>query len=127
MAKQKNWRSRLPNEVASRLRQDSTSAEQRLWEELRDRKLNDANFRRQFRISETVYIADFCCLNAKLIIELDGAIHNQQIAADRLRQQVIEEQGYRVLRFSNETVQNDLQAVLNIILAALANANPQST
>src|SRR5262245_30150985 len=95
------WKHKIDAQVARDLRQRSTSAEQILWDRLRNRQLSGAKFRRQQRIRATVYVVDFCCVEANLVIELDGEIHDYQKEADLLRQQGIEALGYRFLRFSN--------------------------
>src|SRR5690606_25291270 len=88
-----------PMLVTSRqLRQKGTRAEALLWEHLRDRQLHGAKFRRQAVIGR--FIVDFYCHEHRLVVELDGAVHDQpDIAAhDAERQEQLEAQGYRVLR-----------------------------
>jgi hypothetical protein len=80
-------------------------------------------FRRQHPIENTAYVVDFLCYEARLVIELDGGIHAAQAEMDALRQEAIEAQGYRVLRFSNERIQSDLETVLTEILRTL---NPET-
>jgi len=106
-------------EIARTLRQRETSAEQILWEALRDRRLNGLKFRRQHPIANTTFVADFLCYEARLAIELDGGIHAQQQVDDRTRQEMIESLGYRVLRFSNTQVYDALADVLSEILRAV--------
>lgn len=102
-------------DAARRLRQDQTTAEELLWEGLRDRQLGGLKFRRQHPIKGTPYIADFYCNAGNLVIELDGEIHNSQQQADQARQQAIEELGYRVLRFTNRQIIDDLAAAVSKI------------
>ena len=105
-------------EKAKRLRQEQTSAENLLWECLRNRQLNDAKFRRQHNIGQI--IADFYCHEAKLIIELDGSIHDQRRAEDRIRDDWATSNGIRVVRFSNNRVFADLEGVLGEIAERLS-------
>ncbi len=105
-------------QVARNLRQRLTPAEEMLWLCLRNRQLEGLKFRRQHPIEQTAYVVDFLCYEARLVIELDGGIHAQQVDDDALRQANIEAQGYRVLRFSNDQVQNHLEDVLTAILTA---------
>ncbi len=96
------------------LRKESTKAEKIMWEELRNRKLS-VKFRRQYGIGH--YITDFCCPEKKLVIEIDGGIHteDEQIYYDKERSQSIEELGFKVLRFWNKDVENNLDSVLENI------------
>ena len=98
------------NERARRLRRDQTDAERILWARLRDRHLGDAKFRRQHPIGP--FIADFCCPQPKLIVEVDGGQHATQGLADQERSRFLGNQGYRVLRFWNHDVLNHTDAVL---------------
>ncbi len=89
---------------ARTLRRDMTNAEKLLWRHLRGRGLEGAKFRRQVPIGP--FIADFACLNHRLIVELDGRPHENpgQAARDRRRDAWFVENGWRVLRLSNERV-----------------------
>ncbi|MCL1493827.1 MAG: DUF559 domain-containing protein [Pseudanabaena sp. Salubria-1] len=87
---------------ARELRQKQTSAEKVLWECLRDRRLFEAKFRRQHNIGQ--YIADFYCHEAKLVIELDGDIHQNQQERDSDRDQWMQSHGFNVIRFSNQAI-----------------------
>jgi very-short-patch-repair endonuclease len=100
-------------QFARDLRQAPTSAEDRLWQQLRGRKFNGLKFRRQVPLLS--YTVDFLCSDLKLIIELDGAGHAKRREYDAVRTQEIETQGFCVIRFSNDQVLNDLQAVLDVI------------
>ncbi len=104
--------------LAQELRKKQTDAEERLWECLRDRQLEGIKFRRQHPIANTIFITDFFCYESNLVIEVDGSIHDDQQEADAARQQEIESLGYRVLRFRNEQIFNDLETVLASIAAA---------
>ncbi|MDD9955098.1 MAG: DUF559 domain-containing protein [Anaerolineaceae bacterium] len=112
--------SRPLRDLARGLRKRQTDAEQVLWEKLRDHRLGGLKFRRQHPVAGTTYIADFCCYQARLLIELDGGIHIGQVKEDRNRQVELEEQGYRVLRYSNERVLREMDKVLSEIASAVA-------
>ena len=99
-------------ERAEQMRAIPTKAEAFLWEKLRAKKLG-VKFRQQHIIDQ--YIADFVCLKEGLIIEVDGEIHSQQKEADQIRTGVLESLGYKVIRFSNEEILNDIENVLSQI------------
>ena len=105
--------SRPVRKRARELRQEQTEPEAVLWEQLRDRRLNGAKFRRQHPIGR--FIADLYCPAAKLILEVDGGIHAEQEEYDSARTEWLEAQGYRVLRFTNTEVMEDLSTVLKRI------------
>ena len=107
---------------AGELRHELTPAERKLWARLRGDQLG-VNFRRQHAIGK--YIADFCSVQAKLIIELDGSQHAEQAEYDAERTRYLEEQGYRVIRFWNHEVMNDIENVLLAIGYALEAPLPQ--
>jgi adenine-specific DNA-methyltransferase len=110
-------RDKLTQSRARRLRNQSTDAERLLWRHLRRRQLNGFRFRRQVPIGE--YVADFACMDAKLVIELDGGQHQEQVARDARRDSRINDRGYRVVRFSNNQVFEETTAVLEVILHEL--------
>jgi very-short-patch-repair endonuclease len=93
----------------------STACEEVIWEHLRDRQLCGLKFRRQVPIGP--YVADFFCHELRLVLELDGSAHEDapQISHDRNRDANLQALGYRVLRFTNQEVQSNLQAVLERI------------
>ncbi|WP_342151419.1 endonuclease domain-containing protein [Methylorubrum sp. SB2] len=99
-----------------RLRHDQTEAERRLWLRLRDRRLAGFKFVRQESVGP--YVADFCCREAKLIVELDGSQHAES-AYDAIRDAWLTQRGYRVLRFWNAKAMTNTIGVLDTILAAL--------
>jgi very-short-patch-repair endonuclease len=110
---------------AGRLRRTLTEPEQRLWWHLRNRlTVSDTHFRRQVPIGS--YIADFCCLGVRLVIEVDGGQHttDQAIAYDSRRTAYLTSQGFHLLRFSNAEVMLDMNSVLDTIHAALVRATP---
>jgi very-short-patch-repair endonuclease len=94
-----------------------TEAERALWRRLRKRLLKGCLFRRQFALGR--YIVDFVCLQQRLIIEIDGGQHNDQQTYDAKRTTWLEAQGYRVLRFWNNDVLERIDAVVEIIAAAI--------
>ena len=102
-------------ELARKLRQQQTRAEELLWMCLRNRMLNGLKFRRQHPLGR--YIADFYCAEKRLVIELDGSVHRHpdQQAYDQIRQQEIEARGLIVLRLRNQQVEHDLEDALNLI------------
>lgn len=108
---------------AVELRKEQTPAESRLWAYLRGDKLRGINFRRQHAIGN--YIVDFCAIKAKLIIELDGSQHLEQSEYDAERAVFLESKGYRVLRFWNNDVMNDIHAVIQVIELALEEQGPR--
>ncbi len=101
------------------LRRRQTAAEYRLWCLLRGKKLGGYKFRRQHVILS--YIVDFFCFSEKLIIELDGPIHNSQKAReyDQRREALLKANGYRILRFKNAELFQNEEKVLSTILSAL--------
>ena len=103
-------------ERSRRLRRELTFPEQRLWSALRSRRAAKLKVRRQHPIGP--YVVDFVCVQHALVIELDGDSHIGRADHDRERQSYLESEGYRVLRFGNDDVLNDLDAVLNAILQA---------
>jgi lysyl-tRNA synthetase class 2 len=103
-------------ERAQRLRRHQTDVERVLWLRLRDRRLGGFKFKRQFPIDR--YIVDFVCADARVIVELDGGQHATS-ATDAERTQVLEAFGYLVLRFWNNDVIENLDGVLETILATL--------
>ena len=100
---------------ARQLRQPQTLAEQKLWRHLRARQLEGFKFRRQHPIG--YFIVDFYCAAAKLVIEIDGPSHAEQVEYDRARSAWLEEQGCRVVRYTNDDVKTNLDAVVEDILA----------
>ena len=112
-------------ERARRLRAGQTEAEDKLWARVRAGRLMGLKFRRQIAFSES-YIADFVCPRAKLIVELDGSQHVEQMEYDARRTGFFESQGYRVIRFWNNDVLLNLDSVLEAIYAALTAPLPAS-
>ena len=106
----------LPN--AKALRSNQTDAEQRLWYHLRAHRFMGLKFKRQKPIGR--YIVDFVCLEHRLIIELDGGQHAEQVAYDQERDEWLRSQGYTVLRFWNNDVMQNLEGMLEQIRLTLS-------
>jgi very-short-patch-repair endonuclease len=107
---------------ARRLRRDMTPQEALLWSRLRGRRLEGFKFKRQEWVRP--YIADFYCWQAKLIVETDGSQHSHQVGYDAARDAYFRSQGHAVLRFWNNEVERDLEAVLTAIRAVLLGRVP---
>ena len=116
----------MANEIARKLRKHQTDAERRLWRELRALKPRGFHFRRQVPIDHL--IVDFACLSARVVIEVDGGQHNAPpgLAADTARDAHLRRAGFRVLRFWNNEVMGNLDAVVEVVLGALREHNPPS-
>ena len=98
---------------AKELRRQMTPAERLLWHRVRDRQLAGLKIRRQHPVGR--FIADFYCHEARLIIEIDGGIHTQQIEKDEARTDYFEQRGYRVIRFANSQIVENIEQVLDQI------------
>ena len=111
----------LITETVRKLRRRQTPAENMLWEAVKNRKLNGMKFYRQHPIVfeyqgvERFLIADFYCHEARLVIELDGPIHEKQKDYDESRTLMIREMGMRVVRFTNDEILADIGSVLKRI------------
>jgi very-short-patch-repair endonuclease len=99
------------------LRKNMTDAEMVLWQHIRKRQINVCRFRRQFLIGS--YIVDFVCLEKRLIIEVDGGQHADSVYDDS-RTAWLEDQGFKVIRFWNNDVLKEMDAVLEVIRMALS-------
>jgi very-short-patch-repair endonuclease len=102
---------------AKELHRNMTPAEARLWAHLRVHRTQGIHFRNQHAIGN--YVVDFCSPRKKLIIEIDGDQHLEQVEYDAKRTAFLASQGYRVLRFWNNEVMNDIDGVLHLIELAL--------
>ena len=114
------WASREPSTVIKRareLRKSPSEAERRLWAHLRYRKMNGHRFRRQHPFGW--YIVDSACFERRLVVEVDGGQHAGQQAYDATGSDWLQGQGYNVLRFWNNQVMEDIEAVQSAILQAL--------
>ncbi len=107
--------------IARRLRKHSTDTERHLWRHLRDRQIEGFKFRRQQPVGR--YVVDFVNLEKKVIIELDGRQHGLG-PDDKIRDEWIRAEGYKVLRFWDNQVWSDLEGVLETIRDFLLTPHP---
>ena len=98
------------------MRHEPTESEAKLWWLLRDRRLANFKFRRQLPMG--IYIVDFVCVTAKLIIEADGSQHAES-SVDEIREAYLRAQGFRILRFWNNDILNNPDMVLEAVWIAL--------
>jgi very-short-patch-repair endonuclease len=116
----------LAKQAARKLRKNSTFTEEILWQAVRRKNLDGKKFYRQYVIKvevdnqERFFIADFYNHESKLVIELDGKIHDIQKDYDNLRTEIISLLGIKVIRFNNDEIENDLEKVLNKIREELS-------
>ena len=103
---------------ARELRNQPTRSEGILWQAIRRRQLDGLRFRRQQPIGP--FIIDFFAPSHRLVVEVDGPVHETQAEADRVRQEILEGLGLRVVRLPAELVEQDLEAALTIIREALS-------
>ena len=105
--------------LARHLRQNETQAEKVLWQEIRNKKLNGSKFRRQHPIGK--FIVDFYCHKEKLIIEVDGSIHDDKVIKnfDEWREGALVNMGFNVLRFRNSEILEQIEEVKKKILCEL--------
>ena len=101
-------------DIARRLRRNSTPPERVMWRALRNRQLGGLKFRRQHEIGP--YVADFYCAEARLVVELDGAMHEKSREHDTRRDAYIRSQGDEVIRFTVSEFTRSKDAVLSTIL-----------
>ena len=104
------------------LRSNQTDAERKLWLRLRNRGLSGAKFSRQSPIVN--YVVDFCCLEHKLVVEVDGSQHAVDVSGDQKRTDFLRSRGFRVLRFWNHEVLTQLEDVLEQIERELRMPSP---
>ncbi|SRR6266545_2348505 len=100
---------------ARELRRNATQAEAAMWDLLRHRRLRGLKFRRQFPIA--TFVGDFCCYSQRLIVELDGNVHDEpaQAAHDENRDEYLKSRGYKILRIPNHRLFQDPESVLEEI------------
>lgn len=105
---------------AKRLRQNLTKAEVILWVNIRKRAMSGARFRRQHPVGP--YIADFACIQSRLIVEVDGATHAtpEELAYDARRTKYLESEGWTVIRVNNSDIYENMDGVWRTIAAQLA-------
>ncbi|HEY1781191.1 MAG TPA: endonuclease domain-containing protein [Roseiarcus sp.] len=111
--------------AARALRRNATSAERRLWQVLRRKQVGGFRFRRQVILGG--FVADFACLEARLVLEVDGATHgtDDQVTRDLMRTDALGAQGFAVLRFTNDDVYRNLDDVAETIARKLAELRPR--
>lgn len=107
----------LKRDFSRNLRKEQTDTERAMWRILRSRQLLGYKFRRQRVIGP--FVVDFCCLNPKLVVELDGAQHLDRKEYDAMRTQFLKAKGFRVLRFWDNQVLKETAGVIEVILSAL--------
>jgi very-short-patch-repair endonuclease len=114
----------MANERARQLRRNRTSAERRLWRELRQLKQIGCKFRQQVPIDH--FIVDFACLSRRLIVEVDGGTHStdREVARDARRERHLKDQGFRILRVWNADVRENMEGVMDTIVGALDTPTP---
>jgi leucyl-tRNA synthetase len=115
----KTWNSLKEN--ARENRKNPTEAEEIFWEAVRNNSLG-FKFRRQHAISR--FIADFVCIEKKLVVEIDGAIHDNQKQEDEERTSILTNEGFKVIRFTNEELLNYLPNVLQKLKSELTSPSP---
>jgi very-short-patch-repair endonuclease len=107
---------------ARELRKSMTDAERKLWRGLRMRQMHGYKFRRQFQIGN--FIVDFVCLDARVVVEVDGGQHADETYGDAVRDEWLRSQNFRVLRYWNNQVLYELDAVLADVARALVLPTP---
>ena len=108
---------RVPTERSRELRNNATPAERKLWNALKNRQLSGVRFNRQVVIRP--FICDLVARSAKMVIEIDGGQHGEEIGYDGARTAFLQSKGYRLLRFWNNDVIGNLEGVVTTIEAAL--------
>ncbi|MBC1239836.1 endonuclease domain-containing protein [Nostoc sp. 2RC] len=109
------WKKLKP--LARQMRREPTPAEKLLWQKLRHKQLLGFKFRRQQAIHR--FIVDFFCHEARLVVEVDGEIHDYSKEEDAIRQEFLESLGLEVVRFRNEDVLERMEGVLQDIASCL--------
>lgn len=113
----RRWADETALKRGRHLRRDMTDAERTLWFRLRGRRLEGYRFRKQVPLGH--YVADFACMAPRLVVEVDGGQHASQIERDETRTEWLQSQGFKVLRFWNHEVSENLDGVLLTIVDAL--------
>ncbi len=110
-------RDRVLTDRAKSMRSNATEAEQRMWLALRAKRFGAAKFRRQKVIGP--YIVDFASRDPMLVVEIDGDTHSDRQGYDLSRTEFLEQQGYRVIRFNNSDVMQNMEGVMEMLGRAL--------
>ena len=114
---------KLLKPLARQMRHEPTTAEERLWERIRNRRVNNLKFRRQHAIER--FIVDCYCAEARLIIEVDGEVHQYSQEEDAVRQEYLEGLGLKVIRFTNNEIADQVEdSVQKIVRATNENPSP---
>ena len=108
--------------AARELRRAGTPAEERLWRAIRGGSVGGLKFRRQHALGN--FVLDFYCPSRKLVVEVDGEVHDRQIERDEARTAALAAHGCTVVRFRNDEVLNQLPSVLNRIRTAARSCSP---
>ena len=103
---------------AKHLRKNSTDAEKFLWTHIRNRQLEGWKFRRQTPVGK--YIVDFACAELRLVVEIDGGQHSEQVLYDLGRTRYLQSKGYKVVRFWNNEVLGNIEGVLESLTLTLS-------
>ncbi|TAN71521.1 MAG: endonuclease domain-containing protein [Gallionella sp.] len=111
----------LENRLQRSLRRNMTDAEQALWRRLRGGQIKGCKFRRQHPFND--FILDFVCLEARLVVEVDGGQHNDSVE-DALRDQALSNAGFRVMRFWNNQVLDEIESVVEAVWLELEKLDP---
>jgi very-short-patch-repair endonuclease len=109
------WKKLRP--LACQMRREPTRSERRLWEQVRRRQRLGCKFRRQHAVER--FIVDFYCPQARLVVEVDGPVHQYTHEEDMVRQEFLQSLGLRVLRFTDDEVMSSLEGVIHQIDEAL--------
>ena len=123
---------RIAKNTSRDLRKRSTESEKIFWNYVRDRKFCNRKFYRQYPIfydltgKESFFVADFYCHEEKLIIELDGPIHNYKLAEDKTRTKILNLLGLKSLRFKNKEIEESIEIVLERIKREFKQTHPLS-
>ena len=106
--------------LARTFRKNMTPAERKLWQALRGKKLNGIKFRRQVPVEN--FIVDFCSFSPKVVIEVDGDTHygKEAMKKDRERDKRLKELGFRVFRFTNREILENLEGVIDFLMRELS-------
>jgi very-short-patch-repair endonuclease len=113
----KTRKKRAPlTKFARQMRCEPTVAELKFWYQVRDRRLEGFKFKRQIPVGP--YIADFICIERRLIVEIDGGQHSES-EHDRKRDAFLTSEGYRVLRFWNADVLTNMEGVIDMVIMEL--------
>lgn len=111
----------LIKQIVRSLRRNQTESEATLWETLRNRKISGKKFLRQHPIifnwegEKRFIITDFYCHESKLIVEVDGGVHEKQKEYDNMRDFIVKSMGFKVIRFKNDEILKNLQGVIDTI------------